>query len=371
MCIVLLTTKHPSYALIVIDNRDEFILRPTSRPHWWTPDAVKPTADPSGEHGAPKQQQILSSRDLQRRERGTWLGVTRAGHFAVLTNYRESAGVDVAAARSRGAMVTAWLAAPPAEPTARFVERMLADGGVRGVGGFSLICGKLRRSRRPSPGHDGAAIAPLAVLSNRASHPSHVPWIAGARGETLGLSNTRYDDPVLWPKIADGRAALDRAVAAGESATEAELLASLFAVLDADTLPVDDGVPFDECTLLLKHSIFIRAIGDAEHRTAMEAAVAAAADAAGPEAVRTAARVPEELAHEARPDGQAEGHNGFATGMYGTQRQTVLLVDWEGNVTYVERALWDAHGRPVERGQGDMYFRFQIEGWDEDEDKPS
>ncbi len=54
------------------------------------------------------------------------------------------------------------------------------------------------------------------------------------------------------------------------------------------------------------------------------------------------------------------------TGMYGTQRQTVILVDWEGNVSYTERALWDAHGNAIERGQGDVTFRFPIEGWEEE-----
>ncbi|KAG5918569.1 hypothetical protein E4U42_006802, partial [Claviceps africana] len=99
MCIVLITTAHPGYALIVLDNRDEFILRPTSRPHWWR-------------HAATGRE-VLSSRDLQRAERGAWMGITRDGLFAVLTNYREADGHDaghpVHGIRSRGGMVTAWL----------------------------------------------------------------------------------------------------------------------------------------------------------------------------------------------------------------------------------------------------------------------
>lgn len=87
MCIVLLTTAHPDYALIVIDNRDEFILRPTSRPHWWS-DNDKDNNDSA--------KSILSSRDLQRPEHGTWLGITKAGHFSVLTNFREDSPNDAA-----------------------------------------------------------------------------------------------------------------------------------------------------------------------------------------------------------------------------------------------------------------------------------
>src|ERR1700731_677611 len=116
MCIVLITTAHPSYALVILDNRDEFILRPTSRPHWWS------------SHG----QEILSARDLQREEQGTWLGVTKAGKFAVLTNFREmdtqSAEHPVQGEMSRGAMVTAWLTGPKDENTVDFVHRLLEGG---------------------------------------------------------------------------------------------------------------------------------------------------------------------------------------------------------------------------------------------------
>ena len=44
-----------------------------------------------------------------------------------------------------------------------------------------------------------------------------------------------------------------------------------------------------------------------------------------------------------------------------TQRQTIVLVDWDGNITYKERALWDSHGNAIERGKGDETFKFEIE----------
>ncbi|MCQ6513294.1 NRDE family protein, partial [Vibrio parahaemolyticus] len=73
--------------------------------------------------------------------------MTKDGNLAVLTNYRETNTNDSAhpvhGTRSRGGMVTAWLGANPHEKVSDFVSRML-DGGVGNVGGFSLICGKLR-----------------------------------------------------------------------------------------------------------------------------------------------------------------------------------------------------------------------------------
>ena len=73
-----------------------------------------------------------------------------------------------------------------------------------------------------------------------------------------------------------------------------------------------------------------------------------------------------DCATDDEPAAEAEGAappdlSGFQTGMYGTQRQTVLLVHWDGNVTYYERALWDGNGNPIERGRGDVVFRFKIE----------
>ncbi|TPX10015.1 uncharacterized protein E0L32_001212 [Thyridium curvatum] len=360
MCIVLLTTSHPDYALIVIDNRDEFILRPTSRPHWWKPEPEAPTPE--------DRQEILSSRDLQRAERGTWLGVTKAGHFAVLTNYRETDTADaqhpVHGVRSRGGMVTAWLTASPNEDLRSFVERMLKDGGTHGVGGFSLICGKLRRNKDSPADPAARTLEPLAIISNRSDTAAEVPYVAGQRGEVYGLSNTCFDDPLVWPKLEDGKFALRQTVeaAVARSAPEDELLADLFAILDADTLPRDDAMSFEEYIGVLKQSIFIPPIGDEDHRRDMDHARrrGSASVTGAPHADHLSPEATAELRGEERPDAQPMG---FMTGMYGTQRQTAILVDWDGNVRYTERALYDSNGRPIERGQGDVTHRFKVEGW--------
>ena len=55
--------------LLILGNRDEYYERPTAPLAWW-------------EGG-----RILAGRDLQ--AGGTWLGVTRAGRVAVLTNFRD------------------------------------------------------------------------------------------------------------------------------------------------------------------------------------------------------------------------------------------------------------------------------------------
>ncbi|CAJ2504825.1 Uu.00g122190.m01.CDS01 [Anthostomella pinea] len=339
MCIILLSTAHPRYALIAIDNRDEYVLRPTSRPHWWT-------HRPSGNR-------ILSARDLHRRERGTWMGVGKDGRFAVLTNYRESAVDDpdhaICGVRSRGGMVTAWLGAPAEDSLDDFIKHMLDDKSVKGVGGFSLICGDLKAKAKNG-------VEPLVIISNRCNHPGEVPRIGGERGKTYGLSNTVYEEPATWPKIKTGKKLLEETIqeAVDKDLSEDELTERLFSVLENDTLPVEPKMSMQEHMDALRQSVYIRAFGDEQEWKDM-------ADAADNGKAKDAFdEIEDESESEERL--RTEAVVNFMKGAYGTQRQTLVLVDWEGNVTYAERALWDAHGNPVEKGKGDRVIRYKIDG---------
>jgi uncharacterized protein with NRDE domain len=86
MCLILFAYQvHPVYKLIVAANRDEFYQRSTAPAHYWedSPD-------------------ILAGRDLEKM--GTWMGVTSAGRFSALTNYRDPKEV-AEGKRSRGELV--------------------------------------------------------------------------------------------------------------------------------------------------------------------------------------------------------------------------------------------------------------------------
>lgn len=344
MCIVLVSTAHPSYALIIIDNRDEFILRPTSRPHWW--------------HAPSCRQTILSSRDLQRAEQGTWLGVTKNGNFAVLTNYRETDTHNVEhpieGTRSRGGMVTAWLTAEKHENTEAFVHRLLENDGVKGVGGFSLLAGKLRKRR----GSTDKEVEPLAIISNRCGSADDVPWVAERRGEVYGLSNTAFTDPEVWPKVEIGKSKLLGAISSAvkSNLSEEELTKKLFDVLDTNTLPPPNGKSFEEYIYELKNSIFIPSIGTAD--PVVQLAKPDSIASGKPKAVESDAMETLEQTETPSPDLLH-----VMSGVYGTQRQTVMLVDWEGKVTFIERALYDEDGKPIARGKGDIKFEFEVEGW--------
>ena len=89
MCLIVLGWHaRPELPLIVAANRDEFHARPASPAAFWD--------DKPG---------ILAGRDQQ--ARGTWMGVSRTGRFAAVTNYR--GGTEASAAHSRGALVTGFL----------------------------------------------------------------------------------------------------------------------------------------------------------------------------------------------------------------------------------------------------------------------
>ncbi|KAL7622577.1 hypothetical protein AAE478_008084 [Parahypoxylon ruwenzoriense] len=338
MCIVLLTTAHPKYALIAIDNRDEYILRPTSRPHWWT-------HQPSGE-------EILSARDLYRRERGTWLGVSRSGRFAVLTNYRESIEDDpdpdhaISGVRSRGSMVTAWLGAPAGLSLDNFVHSMLEGRAAKGVGGFSLVCGDLKQKTEKG-------IKPLAIISNRWDHVGEVPWIGEERGQTYGLSNAVYAVPAKWEKVNIGKKLMEKAIqeVVDKDLNEEELVDQLFAVLDHDSLPLEPKMNFHEHMDALRRSVFIRSFAEDQGWKDM-------ADAADEGRAKAAF---DEIEDHSEHEYHKDTRGFFMKGAYGTQRQTIILLDWEGNITYKERALWDSHGNSIERGKGDETFKFKIE----------
>ncbi len=75
MCLIILAHHiKPHLPLIVMANRDEFFKRPTESAAFWR----------SKLH-APK---ILAGKDLE--AHGTWLGITRNGKFAAVTNMRET-----------------------------------------------------------------------------------------------------------------------------------------------------------------------------------------------------------------------------------------------------------------------------------------
>ncbi len=86
MCLILFAyNMHPKYKLIVAANRDEFYKRRTAPAHFWEDNL-----------------EVLAGRDLEKM--GTWMGVTKKGRFAALTNFRDPKEITNGK-RSRGELV--------------------------------------------------------------------------------------------------------------------------------------------------------------------------------------------------------------------------------------------------------------------------
>jgi uncharacterized protein with NRDE domain len=197
MCLaVIALDAHPRYALVVAANRDEYHARPAAAAAWW--DAT-----------------LLAGRDLE--AGGTWLGVTRAGRFALLTNVREPHRID-RRAPSRGTLVPAVLADPSPMSLA------LATAREHGAhhNGFNLVAGSA----------DSAA-----WTSNRAERV--VELAPGVHG----LSNALLDAP--WPKVVRTEAAVSAWLAATHDDPEPlfDALADRATAPDAE-LP-STGVPLE------------------------------------------------------------------------------------------------------------------------------
>ena len=91
MCIILLAYKTDrNYPLIVAANRDEFFERPATEAHYW-----------------PSDHQIFAGRDKE--AGGTWLGITKSGRFAAVTNWTERTNPS-GTFLSRGQVVRDFLA---------------------------------------------------------------------------------------------------------------------------------------------------------------------------------------------------------------------------------------------------------------------
>ncbi|KAL9120650.1 MAG: hypothetical protein Q9187_002791, partial [Circinaria calcarea] len=297
----------------------EYLNRPTARAAWW----------------APPNQHVLGGRDLLRDVQGTWLGVTKDGRIAVLTNFRER-GQEHVGIRSRGAMVNAFLTQAPkaATDTEDFIKALVEDDGILGVGGFSLVCGFIGK--------------PLAVVSNRTPSVEGTIRIAARQGETIGLSNAAFGDR-SWPKVVKGEDLMASAIEKSirEEYTKEQLINEMMQLLSIDTLPRrEDGEGLESYISQLRNSIFIPVIGS-ESTKETPADEVAAASKSQPLHVMDSSR--------------KTSDNVDTSGSYGTQKQTTVLVDQNGLVTFMERTLYDESGRAIPKEAADLTFEFKLE----------
>jgi uncharacterized protein with NRDE domain len=195
MCVIFFAFQtHPKYPLILLANRDEFYERPTLEAHFWE-----------------DYPEIYAGRDLV--GGGTWLGITKTGRFAAVTNYR-----DPNAERgkfSRGDLVGDFLKNKDSvEDYLRKVQMRAAE-----FSGFNLLVGEIN-----------ANFQRLGYYSNRADEIKILaPGI-------YGLSNHLLDTP--WRKVRKGKAELSEVMQKSDIRND-----TLFEILNDRTLADDTDLP--------------------------------------------------------------------------------------------------------------------------------
>lgn len=273
----------------------------------------------------------------------------------MLTNYREENQAIVQGARSRGLIPNAWLKSGVKSEMSseEFARQMIEEDGVEGVGGFSLCYGFVQDVVKPSNLTSRASTSPevssevssseekgkqgkkqlhkgLTILSNR-TPLSTLPHILTHPSQTTALSNTLFTNHT-WPKVLHGEALTAAAIAQSVAANETrdELVTRLLAVLSTDTMPPrKPNEEWENYLMQLRQSVFIPAIGG---------------DVVEQDSVR-------------------DEVGGATSGRYGTGKQSIVLVDREGKVFYLERTLFDQDAKPIAEGEGDRVFEFRVEGW--------
>ncbi len=152
--------------VLIAANRDEFHQREAQPAQWWEDEPA-----------------IYAGRDLS--AGGTWLGVSRSGRFAAVTNVRIPGAAR--GSRSRGELPVAFLTGEVSAEA--FSAAMIKDGDHYGP--YNLLV------------WDGTA---LWWSSNR--QPGAGPQLSAVDDGVHGLSNAGLDTP--WPKVRAISSVLER-----------------------------------------------------------------------------------------------------------------------------------------------------------------
>lgn len=163
MCLILIAVAaHSEYPLIIAANRDEFYCRPTQSADFW-----------------PDNPDLLAGSDIT--AGGTWLGITRQGRIAAVTNVRDGFTVKNPRHKSRGFLTRDFLLSE--ESPIDYLQRLHSQRTL--YPGYNLLLGDQQG---------------IYYYSNKQPQPIKLePGV-------YGLSNGRLNSP--WPKLNSGRSQL-------------------------------------------------------------------------------------------------------------------------------------------------------------------
>lgn len=197
MCLIFFAINaHTEFPLIVAANRDEYFQRPTLPMHGWD------------------NSNIVAGKDLT--GGGTWMGMSKTGRFAALTNFRDPQE-SIHNPLSRGLLVRQFLESTQSAPD--YLESVIHEG--HRYPGFNLVAGQ---------GHQ------LWYVSNKSARQPQ-PLEAGIHG----LSNHLMNTP--WPKVSQGKTALQQVLQRNPHPGEHTLKNSLFDLMNHREPAADQDLP--------------------------------------------------------------------------------------------------------------------------------
>ncbi|MFT3803741.1 MAG: NRDE family protein [Burkholderiaceae bacterium] len=267
---------HPDYRLIIAANRDEAYARPTRPAGWW-----------------PGHDDVHGGQDLL--AGGSWMALNRDGRMAAVTNFRQPldapACPPAADPPSRGTLVGEFVS-PRSMPDAereRFIARQRARvaAAASAYAGFNLLLFSLDPKRARGwwlSNRVAAGAAGATGSAGSAGSTGSAGFVAADRPIDAGvhsLSNALLD--TAWPKAARLTDAIERTMDVSDAR---RIESMLFEALADRRLPPDDSLP-DTGVGLLRERLLAPAF--------------------------------------------------IATRLYGTRASTVVLIDRQHRVDYIER----------------------------------
>ncbi|XP_028904908.1 transport and Golgi organization protein 2 homolog isoform X2 [Ornithorhynchus anatinus] len=198
MCIIFFKfdprpTSKTAYRLILAANRDEYYHRPARRADFWGSDS-----------------EILSGLDMEEgKQGGTWLGISKKGKMAALTNYLQPQLAQDA--KGRGELVTNFLTSDL--DSLSYLKKVSSEGHL--YNGFNLIAADLNTAQEDV----------VCYYGNRGD-PEPLQLHPGV----YGLSNSLLDTP--WQKLQFGKRLFLQAVGRSQDLPKEDLVAELLAVLN-------------------------------------------------------------------------------------------------------------------------------------------
>ncbi len=227
MCLILFAYQpNTTMPLVLGANRDEYFARPTLAANYWEDHPM-----------------LLAGRDEL--AGGTWIGITKTGRFAALTNIREpntsvtkvsDPSLETDRLKSRGDLTRLFLAGTQSceDYLMSVIDEQHSHQKSRQknnhksylpiYAGFNLLVGEFTGEQQS-----------LCYLNNR--EEGFQTLTAGS----YGLSNHRLNTP--WPKVCNGKQALEKTLAKKSESISSANHESIRRVLENPALAADKDLP--------------------------------------------------------------------------------------------------------------------------------